>query len=280
MSFSCTMKTCLVKKYTKIGRIAAIGIAVIACMVISCGKTSPTDNMNAIIDTTEHKLFKTNSAEELQEIQFEMLNTMTTCLDKECNGYRFAEGSTEFDLVMERLRRYNIVYCNALRRFNSEIDITSKDENKRTKAIEILALMEAMEYCALTKPNDFSPTSDHDSGFNISARNIFPTQEEIDSINSKLPIPFEEAFLMGSKVEYNEQTKVETFYFDYTIEIEESWITDENIGKLKANMIDMLNAGSSKDKERLNAGMTYLYIYRSIEGKKLYEIRIDANDLK
>ena len=43
----------------------------------------------------------------------------------------------------------------------------------------------------------------------------------------------------------------------------------------------MINALKGTDSEdRLNVGVTYLYVFRSIDKEKLYEIQIEASDLK
>lgn len=104
-----------------------------------------------------------------------------------------------------------------------------------------------------------------------------PTKEEIISTNAKLPVLVSDG-TMFTKVEYDDKTKVQTFYYDFTRDIDESLITQDNINQLKGNMVNALKGTNSED--RLNAGVTYLYVYRSIDKEKLYEIRITANDLK
>ncbi len=111
-----------------------------------------------------------------------------------------------------------------------------------------------------------------------SKRNInLPTKEEITSTNAKLPVLVSDG-TMFTKVEYDDKTMVQTFYYDFTRDIDESLITQNNISQMKGNMVNALKGTDSED--RLNAGVTYLYVYRSIDTDKLYEIQITASDLK
>lgn len=112
---------------------------------------------------------------------------------------------------------------------------------------------------------------------NIKQSANLTTKEEIISTNAKLPVLVADG-TMFTKVEYDDKTKVQTFYYDFTRDIDESLITQDNINQLKGNMVNALKGTNSED--RLNAGVTYLYVYRSIDKEKLYEIRIIANDLK
>ena len=105
--------------------------------------------------------------------------------------------------------------------------------------------------------------------------NLLPTQEEIDETNARLPIIVAEGTLF-THVSYDEATKTQTFYYDYTHEIDESVITAEFINQRKALMIQALKDGNT---ERLEAGVTYLYVYRSVGGRVLYQIQIDSDDL-
>ena len=104
-----------------------------------------------------------------------------------------------------------------------------------------------------------------------------PTKEEIIATNARLPVLVSDG-TMFTKVEYDEKTMVQTFYYDFTRDIDESLITHDNISQMKGNMVNALKGTNSED--RLNAGVTYLYVYRSIDKEKLYEIQITANDLK
>ena len=108
-------------------------------------------------------------------------------------------------------------------------------------------------------------------------QSLLPTQEEINSINSKLPVLVADG-TMFTTVEYDEETKIQTFYYDFTRDIDESMIKPEIIDQLKGNMVNALK--NTNNEARINAGVTFLYVYRSIEKKVLYEILINANDLK
>ncbi len=105
---------------------------------------------------------------------------------------------------------------------------------------------------------------------------VFPTKEEIDAANAKLPFMVAEGTLF-TKVEYNEKTRVQTFSYRFTQEIDESLITEENIQPLKAKMVYAL-VNSPNSLKRLNAGVTYLYRYHSVDDRKLYEIKIDSSN--
>jgi len=111
-----------------------------------------------------------------------------------------------------------------------------------------------------------------------SKRNVnLPRKEEIISTNAKLPVLVSDG-TMFTKVEYDDKTMVQTFYYDFTRDLDESLITQDNISQMKENMVNALKGTNSED--RLNAGVTYLYVYRSIDKEKLYEIQITASDLK
>ena len=106
--------------------------------------------------------------------------------------------------------------------------------------------------------------------------NILPTQEEIDETNAILPVKVVEG-VMFSRVAYDETTMTQTFYYDFTQEIEESAITTEFINQRKALLLQVLKEQGNT--ERLEAGVTYLYIYRSVDGRVLYKIHLDSEDL-
>ena len=109
-----------------------------------------------------------------------------------------------------------------------------------------------------------------------SPNTVFPTKEEIMSFNASLPVLVSDGTLCV-KVEYNEETKVQTFYYEFTRAVDEGAITQEIINQMKEQMVIALKETNSVD--RLKAGVTYLYVYSSKEKKKLYEIKIQARDL-
>ena len=106
---------------------------------------------------------------------------------------------------------------------------------------------------------------------------IFPTQTEIEEVNARLPILVSEGTL-NTKVEYDDCTKVQTFYYRFTQEVDESQITKEMIQQLKSNMVAELKRNTN-NVIRLEAGMSFLYVYYSFDNRRLYEITINANDL-
>lgn len=108
-------------------------------------------------------------------------------------------------------------------------------------------------------------------------QNIFPTKGEIDSVNAKLPILVSEGTL-NTKVEYNENTKLQTFYYRFTQEVDESLVTKDVINQLKANMVSVLQ-NDQNNVMRLNAGMTFLYVYYSVDGRRMYDIKISSKDI-
>lgn len=91
---------------------------------------------------------------------------------------------------------------------------------------------------------------------------VLPTQQEIAAVNAKLPTLVADG-TMFTKVQYDAKTKVETFYYDFTRDVDESLITKDNINRLKRNMVDAIKDTDSE--YRLRAGVTFLYIYRSID---------------
>jgi len=105
-----------------------------------------------------------------------------------------------------------------------------------------------------------------------------PTKEEIQSVNAKLPVQVADG-TMCTKVEYDEQTMIQTFYYDFTQEVDESLIGPEIINGLKSSMVNELKGPNNKDnEERIRDGVTFLYVYRSNNNKVLYKIKIDASD--
>lgn len=109
-----------------------------------------------------------------------------------------------------------------------------------------------------------------------SRQSVLPTEQEIKSTNSQLPILVSDG-TMWIKLEYDSNTKIEKFYYRFTEDVDTSLITSSRIRQSKELMKSALqqNAGSMA---RINAGMTYLYIYSSKDNRKLYEIRINKSD--
>ena len=78
----------------------------------SCMNTSPSESIINVIDTVEKKLYSTNSLKEMEEMHYEMLRQITDCLNSNHKGYRFVENEEEYDKVIKRLDRYNIIYLS------------------------------------------------------------------------------------------------------------------------------------------------------------------------
>lgn len=242
--------------------------------ISSCKQTSPSESIINVIDSVENNLYSTKSLKEVEEIQYDMLRQITDCLNSNHNGYRFVENEEEYNKVMERLKRYNYIYCIEISRFNPELN---PDHGDRDKLVRVLALLERMENSALTKLDGFNPSSEQ-SESKVEGQNIYPTQSEIENINAKLPVLVAEGTLF-TKVEYDDRTKVQTFYYRFTQELNEDLITTERIQELKSNMVSALKEDANNLK-RLKAGMVFLYVYYSIDNTRLYEIKIDSNDIE
>jgi len=257
-------------------------ITALSTMFMSCSKTSPTEDVMGIIEATEDKLHNAETLDRVSDMQFTMLDDITECLDAKHNGYRYVDGDEEYDKIMKRLARYNIIYCRVLSKFNPELNTETGNQDK---VVQVLALMKKMEHQALTAPNGFHPEGTKDIPVSnerktesfIEEHGIFPTKGEIDSVNAKLPIMVSEGTL-NTKVEYNEITKVQTFYYRFTQEVDESMVSNEVISQLKTQMVSVMR-NDQNNVRRLNAGMTFLYIYYSVDGRRLYDIKIDSKDI-
>ena len=131
-----------------------ITLCILLTTVFSCTKQSPADGIVKLIDETENNLYETSSIEEMGQMQFDLLDNITGYLDREQNGYRFSEGTEDYQQVMSRFDRYNVIYCRAMSRFNPELSTERGDQNK---VVRTIALMKNMESKALVNPNGFNP---------------------------------------------------------------------------------------------------------------------------
>lgn len=258
-------------------RITLIALLTLLSMSISLssyGRPSPYDDIASIITATENKLYHAKSFEEIENLQYELLRNMTKCLDTKHKGYRYVEGSEEYKRIMKRLDRYNIIYCRSLSRFNPELNT---ETGNKEKVIRVLAIMRKMENSALTKKEGFNASNGSPTKNKTNDQSVFPTQEEIRAVNSKLPAYVSEGTL-NTKIEYDNRTKVQTFYYRFTQAVDENLINKEVISRLKSNMVSALKKNVNNVK-RLKAGMTFLYVYYSVDKRKLYEIKINSNDI-
>ena len=105
---------------------------------------------------------------------------------------------------------------------------------------------------------------------------VLPSEREILETNARLPVAVSEDVLF-TKVEYDRDTKTERFYYRFAVDVDKQTISNSAIEQAKDGMKSALlkNSGSMA---RINAGMTYLYIYCSKDNKVLYEIRIEKSD--
>ena len=251
--------------------------------LFSCVKSTPTEDILGIVEISENNLHHAEPLGEITRIQFHMLDSITGCLDTKHDGYRYSESEEGYNELMKRFDRYNVIYCRALSRFNPELNT---ENGNRDKVVQVIALMKRMEHQALTAPKGFHPEGTNDipaidnnnSRFSEEEQSIYPTKGEIDSVNAKLPVMVSEGTLF-TKVEYNEKTKVQTFNYRLTQDVDASLLSKDVISQLKSNMVSAIK-NSPNTIERLNAGMTYLYIYYSKDNHRLYDIVINQNDLK
>ena len=104
---------------------------------------------------------------------------------------------------------------------------------------------------------------------------VLPTAQEIISTNARLPVLVAEG-MMWTKVEYDKKTKTQRFYYSFTEDVDKQSIrVAQEQGKKR-----MKNAlrQNPRSMDRINAGMTYVYLYYSRYNTKLYEIRISRSD--
>ena len=130
-----------------------ITFSILLTTILSCTKPSPADGIVKLIDETENNLYETSSIEEMGQMHFDLLDTITDFLDREQNGYRFSEGAGDYQQVMSRFDRYNVVYCRAISRFNPELDT---EKGNKGKVVQTIAMMKKMENSAIVSPKGFN----------------------------------------------------------------------------------------------------------------------------
>ena len=133
--------------------------------------------------------------------------------------------------------------------------------------------LEQKEYMSTTVPTKITQSVSQSSN---NKESVFPTPEEIEATNASLPVLVGEGTLFV-KVEYDKNTKIQRFYYRFTENIDDRQITTSTIRQGKERMINALRQNKNS-MARINAGMTYLYIYYSRDNRKLYEIRINKED--
>lgn len=144
-----------------------------------------------------------------------------------------------------------------------------------------ISIFVVMGLCVTCKHNSkLNSDSAEKSLLNTSAieepSSVLPTAEEIEITNARLPVNVNEATLF-TKVEYDSNTKVQTFYYRYTEDIDYSLISPLRIQLAKASLRNTLQQNKNS-MARIDAGMTYLYVYCSKDDAELYEIRINKSD--
>lgn len=127
--------------------LSIFAVVIIIMGLLSCSFQSPNVNLIKIIEGTEKHLYETSSIEELEKMHYDLIENIQNYLDNEHNGYRYVDKSEDYNIVMERFNRYNIIYCGALSKYNPELDWNTGDKKK---IAYVIALMKNMENHALT----------------------------------------------------------------------------------------------------------------------------------
>ena len=105
----------------------------------------------------------------------------------------------------------------------------------------------------------------------------FPDEIEISTTKLQLPMMVDEV-TQWIDVNYDDKTKVETFDYKIISEVDESKLTEDMILDVKKQILKgLILNGKAK---RLKAGLKYVYVYYTRDNKKLFEITIDADDLR
>jgi len=104
----------------------------------------------------------------------------------------------------------------------------------------------------------------------------WPREDEIEFFNSKCPLKIDRSLVL-SKVLFDEKKMEYIFVYNYTQPVDD--ILAEGVNIAKSAVLNSIEDDYDFAK-RIRSGLTHLYIYRSVEEKKLYEIKIEKNDLK
>ena len=123
---------------------------------------------------------------------------------------------------------------------------------------------------------DFTVSSKTTSN-NSNKQNVLPTPEEINATNARLPVFVSEGTIW-TKVEYDQGSMTQRFFYRFTDEVDRRKIETAK-RKGKEQMINALKQ-NPKSMDRINAGMTYIYLYYANNKTLLYEIKINKSDFK
>lgn len=99
-----------------------------------------------------------------------------------------------------------------------------------------------------------------------------PTDQEINAINARLPMSVADGVIF-MKVDYNKSTKTQTFVFRSSNKTSEA-----SAKQIKTALISNMR-NDPVGKIRMNAGVTYVYLYYYLDGTPIYRIKIDKSDL-
>ena len=185
------------------------------------------------------------------------------CLERYCNAY----SQTDLSIFCVELKpKFKTEYNNV------GLFIANADKDKYPLFMDFMRKFLAANavHDKVIEKNNGNNNSENLSQSDESS--IFPTDEEIESTNARLPVQVADG-TMFTKVEYNKKKRVQTFHYNFTQEIDENLITQTNISTLKSNMVLALRNNPSQ-LNRIKAGVTYKYIYKSIDNRTLYTISI------
>lgn len=152
--------------------------------------------------------------------------------------------------------------------------LTNKFDDEIKYAFYRILLESKDDSDLISDTSSLSETDEHKVVADTRKKNL-PTKEEIQSVNANLPVKVAEG-TMCTKVEYDEETMIQTFYYDFTQEVDASSTRPEIIENLKSKMVNALKG--TDNEERIRDGVTFIFVYRSINKKVLYKIKIDASD--
>lgn len=153
--------------------------------------------------------------------------------------------------------------------------LTNRFDDKIKYAFYRILLESKDDSDLISDTSSLGEKDEHKGATTDTRKKNLPTKEEIQSVNANLPVKVAEG-TMFTKVEYDDQTRIQTFYYDFTQDVDESLTRPEIIDNLKSKMVNALKG--TDNEERIRDGVTFIYVYRSISKKVLYKIKIDASD--
>lgn len=98
-----------------------------------------------------------------------------------------------------------------------------------------------------------------------------PTDQEINAINARLPMSVADGVIF-MKVDYNKSTKTQAFVFRSSNKTSEA-----TAKQIKTALISNMR-NDPVGKIRMNAGVTYVYLYYYLDGTLINSIKINKSD--